>query len=442
MILIHLILLLTSATFNSQANNFNHSITTLQDYKDEFNYTLIPSHEALALSTNVSSNQIGFINEDNEFKTLLKPQFEQPLESLRNILLAQPARNCCKLINVTSDVFVQEELKRKFGRYHKTLTAKDFLQELNSVLSNLTIASIDGQPANDPAEKYYKFYDNLHYFLRLLRLAKDPLESTANSQSVDFFPNKQTFRSYRRKLRALEFKFSKDPLLSSFLSELKTVPNVNPTQVLNQTNSLLETNTFGDEFNKNFEFFEDFLRHTKFGDYYTRNVTLIRDIVARFDKIYAHFELKDVSANLTRPSRQYKVLREMSRDLFKLKDELLRKCQIRILANNDNVARILTNLNQLVRSQPYVRMLGDEFSLSGEFGSNVRILTKLLDAYLNNKMTQLDFYMQLADLPQQFIELGAQIAFEFESKELASYRFNSNSLPFAGKGLTGLSLSL
>lgn len=343
-----------------------------------------------------STESIRFNIIDSESSQLARSD-KQQLSSLKNLLLGGQLQDCCpKWKNLTQNQEILDELKRKFGAKHKSqvagsLRGSDLLAELSNTFSNITYLSIDGQPGENERDKYYSFLDNVQYFLRLIQVAHE-YEATANTTSSFEL---DLGKKFQRQLKSLEFKSNRDPILSSFIQELT------------------ENN------NHNFDFYESFLAKTQFGQHYAKNVSMIRESVMVFDQIVSHLMHIDLLGNLTRPSKQYELIRRMSFELYQIRNELMEHINIRVLSNRRDVQRIFARLNDLIESRPYIRMLGDEFSSNEpHFRDYVRQLTQLLDLYLRNNMTQSSFYNSLSELPEDFILLGSSIAHYYETKEV------------------------
>lgn len=272
---------------------------------------------------------------------------------------------------------------------------QDLLANLKGTFVNMTYKSIDGQQGDDEREKYYKFIDCVHQYLNFSKEAKNNTNTTGPA--------------FKRHIKTMDFKTAHDPLLSSFMSEF-----------------LLDDGRT----NPNFEYYEDFLRSTNFGQYYAKNITLIRESVARFDRVYNQLLSINFSSSLTRPSSKYRTIRNLSHELYSIKNDLKQNISTRILANRQDIERMFRKLDNLTKTHPYIHMLGDEYSDDPpKFGMDVSRLTQLLDRYLGNNMTQWFFYDRLAELPEDFIRLGSTIAYQFESTEIPQYtRFDSDFL--------------
>ena len=297
---------------------------------------------------------------------------------------------------------------------------------------------IQGQLGQSEAERYYKFYDNVQYYLRLLKVAQNYLETNEGGQtnssdepaSVAAAAAKQLEQAdhklaFRRKLESLRSRLAGDSFASSFVGEFETASGSERQE--NKENP--------------FELYESFIKRTEFGQNYARNLSTVRESVRAFNHICQHLEGLSLANNLTRPSRQYQTIRRMALRLFQLRHQLLQKVSPSILSNRLDTRRLFGRLEELVEARPEIRMLGDEFGdqeakeeaeaeaeaeaeglVEGEenrfFSDNVRRLNGLLDGYTQNNMTRLTFYNELANLPQQFIVFGARIARDYEEREL------------------------
>lgn len=284
--------------------------------------------------------------------------------------------------------------------------AKDTLDELQHTFNNITFLSIDGQPGLNEGEKYYSFYENVLYYLRLVDLANHYINQLSDTENDPDFK-----LTLRRKLSSIEARVSQEPFLASFISELK------------RTDSKASEST---ETNVNFEIYEDFIKNTQFGRYYAKNLTMINESIMVFNQICSHLSDLKFLGNLTRPSKQYEMVRRMSFELYLIKSELFQQISPKVLNNRDDVKRAFARLNDLAKNRPYIRMLGDQFSSSPSFFSAyVRQLTSMLDLYLTDNLTSVSFYNQLSDLPEDFITLGANIAREYERREVPLFtKFN------------------
>lgn len=164
---------------------------------------------------------------------------------------------------------------------------------------------------------------------------------------------------------------------------------------------------------------------------------MIRESVLVFDQICLSLSKLSFPSNLTRPSKQYEIMRRMSYELFLIRHELLDQISARVLNNHPDVQHMMARLDHLAQTRLEIRMLGDEFSPNPPyFSSYVKQLTHLLDLYTSNSLTQLSFYDQLSRLPEQFIILGSAIAHEYETREVPQYsRFDSDyfSWPYTGR---------
>jgi len=328
------------------------------------------------------------------------------LSSLKRTLLQCEYNDCCPpWKNLTQDEGIQDELRKIYGVKKVALKVGDLLNELTRISLNITYLSIDGQLGSEEREKYYNFFDGVQYYLRLLKVAHELKDGTADGRR--YFEDSETRRTLDRQLKSVEFRAAQDPTLSSFIKEL-----------LDQDGKV----------NENFTLYEDFLRFTQFGQSYASNVSFVRESVLVFEQICLHLSSASLQNNFTRPSKQYEIIRRMSYELYLIRNELVQQVSSRVLANRQDVRRALTKLDKLEDSRPYIRMLGDEFSSNPPFfGIHVRRLTRLLDSYLANGLTQVSFYHQLSELPEDFVILGARIAHDYESKELPRYsRFDSD----------------
>lgn len=392
----------------------------LQVPHDEFNST----ESSLLTDLTFGEDQ----NSDSTRTGLISRQ----LNLLRQTLVQIDLADCCpQWPNLTTLVAAGTSDEQSSRRRHSKgkdlmLRPGDLMQELKRTSTNITYLSIDGQPGESEREKYYNFYDNVHYYLRLLKVAKQILQSedtSTNSDQTNQFNltlmDADTRRAFKRNLNTIEFRSSRDPILSSFLVELRE-------QMTNKSVRNM------------FDLYEDFILGTEFGQYYAHNISLIRDSVMIFNQVHSHLLLLDFQSNFTRPSKLYEMIRRMSYELYFIKNEITENTSIRIRTNREDVRRTLALLFDLAETRPYVRMLGDEFSSQpAYFSENVRKLTYLLDLYLTNSLTQLTFYDQLSELPQDFIILGSSIAHEYETKEVPRFtRFDSSH--FSGLGVFSL----
>lgn len=362
--------------------------------RDEFNITESP-HVAKRLAEDI------------------KASTDVPLQSLKRLLLRQTYNDCCLAWkNLTENHEVQEEWARRNGKKKgTTMKASDLLNELKRTFYNITYLSIDGQSGNNEREQYYNFYDAVQYYLRLMKVAHDYLDASnvgKPAQEIDFD------KVFRRQLRSIEFRITRDPTLASFMRELK----------LETTG----TNSSALLMNPNFEFYEDFIRYTEFGQYYAKNISMIRESVLVFDQICSHLTSTSFPSNFTRPSKQYEMIRRMSYELYFIQKELNDQINPRVIGNRADLRRIFGKLDELAQERPDIRMLGDEFSSNPPyFSSNVRKLTHMLNQYLTNNLTQVSFYDQLAVLPEDFIVLGSSIAHHYENTEIPQYsRFDQD----------------
>lgn len=366
---------------------------------------------------------------------------QQHLSSLKLTLLRINYTDCCpSWSNLTQNQEIHDELKRKHKAKHNqpaTLKLADLLDELQRTFDNITNLSIDGQSGPNEAEKYYQFYDDVEYYLKLIKISHSLLSFTPlkdkNDSHTKSKPNKHLEyqqelnlklnsdfkeRTFRRQLKTIEFKVARDPILSNFLREL----------MLTSHESQQQMTTNKTELNESFRYYENFIRFTKFGQYYARNISLARELSQEFNQICDHLMRLEFPSNLTRPSKQYEMIRRMSYELFYIKNELLNKISSNVLNNHQDVREILTRLDQFIQLRPEIRMLGDEFSQDAVgFSSNVRQLTNLLDLYLNNNLTEVSFYDQLSGMPEEFILLGSSIAREYEIRERPQFsRFDGD----------------
>lgn len=375
------------------------------------------------------------LNEDSNSAKSRSSHHSHLISALRQILVKFKPEECCPSWQnltglVSSELALEEQTHRR--KHSKSsakdsgatmLTTADLMQELKRTSLNITYLSIDGQQGDSERDKYYNFYDTVLYYQKLLKLANQTFsDELARGSSIDggnkTFADTQDRMNFKRSLNSVEFRTSKDPFLSSFLDELR------------------EETSKGNSSNR-FDLYEDFILETNFGKHYAQNISLIRESVSVFDQVYSHLMQLDFQSNLTRPSRLYEMIRRMSFELYLIKAELLESTSIRVRSNREDVRRTLGRLDVLAEIRPYVRMLGDEFSLQPPyFSEHVRQLTHLLDLYLTNSLTQMTFYDQLSELPESFIMLGASIAHEYETKEVPQYtRFDSSH--FGSSGIFG-----
>lgn len=341
-----------------------------------------------------------------------------------------------------------------------TLKLDDLFGVLSKAFYNISQLSIDGQVGQNEAEKYYKFYDNVQYYLRLLKVSQNYLDndeskqtmnrqsdgtlnSTLNPDEGEFFELLDQRLAFRRQLEGIKFKLSNDPIITSFIEELNkstTRPEINGTESNNKSKQLHNNN-----YNNNFELYESFLKNTIFGQHYARNISMVRDSVRVFDQICMHLARLTFPSNFTKPSKQYGMIHKMSQRLFQIKHDLKHQINPRILSNRHDTRMLFRHLDELIENRPEIRMLGDEFSTGGSGGDgeteqeilysrNVKRLTNALDRYTTNNMTQLSFYNELAELPEEFILFGSLIAREYEQRELSQY----NKFDFKHFGSNGL----
>lgn len=339
------------------------------------------------------------------------------IESLRHLLLRQSYQNCCpSWNNLIENDEIQTELKKK--SYKGGLKIRDLLNEIRTTFVNVTYLSIDGQSGEDEREKYYRYYDSIQYYLRLAKVASNLIDDSTsiNGLNTDNITttsigssNITSTRTFKRHLKSMQFKVSQDPLIASFVNEL-----------------FLDNGRM----NPNFDYYEDFLKSTIFGQYYAKNISMIRESVLKFDRTCNHLMSINFTSTLTRPSTKYKTIRRLSHELYEIQNELENKIATRILSNRSDIDRIFKKLNELAKSHPYIRMLGDEYHDDPPHSSDdVTKLTHLLDEYLSNNMTEWVFYDKLHELPEEFIRLGSTISNEFETREVPRFsRFDSNYL--------------
>lgn len=272
--------------------------------------------------------------------------------ALKQVLLRFNYHDCCpSFSNLTQNQEIQDELKRKFGRRHSILKSEDLINELKKVFVNVTYMSIDGQVGDSEREKYYNFYDNVQYYLRLLKVAYNYITSrfsTTDSSTVVSIQESDYFRTFERQLKGIEFKTNQDPTISSFIAELTQGSPDN-------------------SFNANFELYENFIKNTQFGQNYARNISFIRDSVLTFDQICSQLTSTNFSSNTTKPSIQYETIRQLSSELFRIKSELMKRINSRIRNNRKDVKRIFAKLDEIVETKPYIRMMGDNSSSSTPF---------------------------------------------------------------------------
>ena len=458
----------------------SRSTTGLQLARDEFNTTEDPfKRSKFAISVKSSGGSAAAAASSTK----------EVFALFKKVLLRYDLDECCpSWTNLTQNADILEEQKRLLGKNsgkQSTLKASELLNEIKQVYVNITYLSIDGQQGDNELEKYYKFYDDVHYYLRLMIVAQNYLTeleqriaaadvaataAVANrsassvvsdiDRAINDLKTKHKLqqedidfkRYFTRQIRSISFRVSQDPILSSFIQELLLSSSdsegaqlLTPSARLddannqqkqqleekNSTQSKLDNHSGRDKFvlNENFESYETFIRYTNFGQYYASNISMVRESVQVFDLICSHLNQVNFLSNLTRPSKQYEIIRRMSYELFKIRHDLLDNISLRVLSQNQDVKRIFNKLNDLIVTQPHIRMLGDEFSTDDllGFSDNVRRLTHLLDLYTANNMTHLSFYNQLSELPEDFIMLGVAVAREYEIRELPQYkRFNSD----------------
>lgn len=273
----------------------------------------------------------------------------------------------------------------------------DVMSELKQAAYNVTDKFIDGQPGESERVRYYHFYDEMQYLIRLIRVAR--ANSSRNA----------------RKMSGVIFDLQRDALLSSFVKELCNT-TVDAMFNINQTNS-------------DFDLYEDFILRTQFGRQYAANLSLIQESVLVFNQIYDHLAHFDYPNNLTRPSKQYQIIRRLATELYFIKDHITRNISPKTIQNRQDVQQVFGKLEELVAMRPYIRMLGDDFNVETKFLNNI------LEAYLTNNLTQYSFYTKLSELPQDYITLGASIAHHYEDHEVPNYNnfrsqaqlFNPNS---------------
>lgn len=262
------------------------------------------------------------------------------------------------------------------------------INEIRACFINITFLSIDGQAGESEREKYYKFYDSIEHYLKLLKVSPNfSSSSSLNSNSI----LQTADLTFKRTLKTIEFELGSDPFISSFFMEFF---HPNGTR------------------NGKFDYYEDFINFTDFGRNYAKNVTFIRNSVAKFDKVASHLLAINFTSQLTRPSAKFQNIRRLSRELYSIKHDLEMSVPDRVLANRQDVARIFTKLDQLSRKHPYIRLLGDQAD------ENAMKLNELLDNYLDNNLTEWSFYDELSKLPDDYIRLGGVIAREFETREI------------------------
>lgn len=418
--------IISSSIILSGGNNISSSVSSRQETTSQVDNTKHKSPIKLRVPRDEfnSTESIRFNIIDDESTSAPS---KQQLSSLKNLLLRSSPQDCCpKWKNLTQNQEILDELKRKFGPKQKTsvaLKGSDLLSELSVTFANITYLSIDGQPGENERDKYYSYYDNVHYFLRLIKVAYDFLarEIRNNDQAVvatiATSPNEIDFtRKFQRRLKSLLFKANHDPILSSFIHELTSTTASNSSS-----------------YNHNFDFYEDFLTKTQFGQYYAKNISVIRESVVVFDQICSHLSHIDLLGNLTRPSKQYELIRRMSFELYQIRNELIEQISLRVLSNRHDVQRIFARLHDFTETRPYIRMLGDEFSSNPpNYRVYVRQMTQLLDLYLRDNMTQASFYNSLSELPEDFILLGSSIAHYYETKEAPQFS-KFYPLPSQGK---------
>lgn len=372
--------------------------------------------------------------------------------ALKKVLLRYKLNECCPSWNNLSQMQeVQEEQRRLFGgRSQKSISLlkrQELLGELKRAFFNITYLSIDGRTGEGPWEKYYKFYDDVQYYLRLMIVAENYLEQLELEQLVPLGNNTNHVgdpssaklgsieddidfrRQFKRQIGSIKYKISQDPIISSFLSELLATGNTTAAQ--DRLENVKHKSLVA--LNENFELYETFIRYTEFGHHYARNISMVRESVQVIDQLCAHLAQINFPSNFTRPSKQYEMIRRMSYELYRIRHDLLERINLRILSQHPDLKRIFNKMNDLVAERPEIRMLGDEFgSLSdqdsvdasedpAEFSQNVRQLAHLLDCYTLNNMTQLTFYTKLSELPEDFITLGLTVAREYETKELPQH---------------------
>jgi len=319
----------------------------------------------------------------------------------------------------------KDNLDERQTKSEHTLEPSDLLNELSGTVFNITQLSIDGQLGQTEAEKYYKFLDNVQYYLRLLKVAQSYLDERENLNNTAKFDKNtsvdakeinqvslsiltsdyETFNyrlSFRRRFEGLKFKVAKDPMLSSFIKEL--------------------TSNGSRKGRHNFDLYESFIKRTNFGHQYAKNISMIRESVRLFDHISQQLSKLNFPSNLTKPSKQYEMLHRMARRLFKLRHDLTHQINVKILGNRVDTRRLFERLDELIDVRPEIKILGDEFGDENEeekfFSQNVRRLNTILHRYTTNNMTRLTFYNCLSELPEEFIVLGMQIAREYEYREV------------------------
>lgn len=389
----------------------------------------------------------------------------KPLNSLRTILMRHSYGDCCPhWQELVKSPEVATEIRTLHGRsWTNRMVVGDLLIQLRSVFVNITYLSIEGQSGSNEWERYYNFYDAVQYYLRLMRVADDYLESLNKTTSGVLDPSGKTEDEFRadqrlaRYVKSIHYKIEHDPTMSSFMAELFETPFSNRTNLSNNSNSAdnstqpnAEPNeplggrekeaeqAVGEEEDKNFvhlnskfEFYEDFIGATRFGRYYASNISMIREYVEVFDRVLDHVTRLKLTSNYTRPSLQYMMLRRLSYELFHLKHELDEKISPRIMQNRADLREMVRKLNELVVQRHEVKLLGDEFDTSGgepNFSTCVRQLTSLLDRYTTNNLTQRSFYEKLSELPEEFIILGASIGRDYEAKEVPMYEHYDKDL--------------
>lgn len=369
-------------------------LPTVQLYRDEFNTT--------ESAVEAQKNSIPKMN------TLSDVERKFRWTSVKQTLLKIPLNQCCpSWKNLPTIPDIKEDLRKKFGKTNNIISAQDLLEEIQQTFANITYFCIDGQPGSNEAEKYYAFSEGVEYYLRLVNLAENYLgESSDESDNFKVI--------MKRKLSSIETRVSQEPILSSFISELK------------QNNFQKGDKAQSTGTNVNFELYEDFIRNTKFGQYYAKNVSMIRESVMVFNQICSHLSDTKFPGNFTRPSKQYEIIRRMSFELHLIKMELIQQINPRILYNREGVKRCFAKLNELYKTKPYIRMLGDQFnSIPLYYSGHVRRLTEILDLYLTDSLTKVSFYNQLSDLPEDFIKLGSSIADDYERREVPLFsKFN------------------
>lgn len=444
-------------------NNAGQAEPEAQVARDEFNIAQdrLLSLRLLSSAASSSANQL-------DAQQLVKgKQQQQHLNSLATILLGYSLSDCCPSWSVLlQDQNIQDELRqinRVAPKGKIQLKPADLLEELRQTFVNITELSIDGQPGDWEGEKYYKFYDLVQYYLRLVKLANNYLDEQANrnvtittvpvtvkkSMPTDSDQSQQD-RLFRRQLKTIASKLKRDPLASSFISELLETGKTSDTSdnnTISDIGSIDATIVNSDSsvrVNPNFEYYEDFLSSTQFGHNYANNISLIRESVLVFDQICQHLNQINLQSNFTRPSKKYYIIRKLAYQVYQIRNRLLKQVSFAILRNRQDIRRIFDKLESITTSRPYIRLLGDQFSQSPPgFATDVGQLTSLLDHYLANNMTQVTFYDRLSELPEEFTILGLTLAHDYETKEVpkltrfdSSY-YNRQNLAFS-RELSGL----